>query len=274
MIRFEKVSYSYPDGTPALENVNLTIQKGEFIGIIGKNGSGKSTLALHLNGLLKPQKGKVVIRGMDTCDPSKLQGIRKIVGIVFQNPETQFVGRTVEEDLAFGPENLCLPPLEIRKCVDMALSEIGVEKYRYRSPKTLSGGQIQCVALAGILAMEPECIVFDEITSMLDPESGTVVLESIKKLRRKGKNIVYITHNLEELHSADRIVVMEKGKIVFEGDPESVFMNSSLQNLGLTLPSLIELAAHLKTYDVKIPWEKIYSPHSFAEELCRLFLKM
>jgi len=274
MIRFEKVSYSYPDGTPALEDVNLTIQKGEFIGIIGKNGSGKSTLALHLNGLLKPQKGKVVIRGMDTCDPSKLQGIRKIVGIVFQNPETQFVGRTVEEDLAFGPENLCLPPLEIRKCVDMALSEIGFEKYRYRSPRTLSGGQIQCVALAGILAMKPECIVFDEITSMLDPDSGTVVLESIKKLRRKGKNIVYITHNLEELHSADRIVVMEKGKIVFEGDPESVFLNFPLQNLGLTLPSLIELAAHLKTYDVKIPWEKIYSPHNFAEELCRLFLKM
>ena len=273
MIRFEKVSYSYPDGTPALENINLAIKKGEFIAIIGKNGSGKSTLALHLNGLLKPQKGKVIIRGMDTRDISKLPGIRKLVGIVFQNPETQFVGRTVEEDLAFGPENLCLPPVEIRKCVDMALAETGFEKYRYRSPKTLSGGQGQFVALAGILAMRPECLVFDEVTSMLDPDSGTAVLERIRKLQRKGKTVVYITHNLEELHTADRIIVMDKGRIVLEGDPESVFADPSLQSLGLTLPSLIELAARLKTCGVAIPWEKTSSPHSFAEEICQLFLK-
>lgn len=273
MIRLEKVSYSYPDGTPALENVNLAIKKGEFIGIIGKNGSGKSTLALHLNGLLKPQKGKVMIRGMDTRDPSKLSGIRKFVGIVFQNPETQFVGRTVEEDLAFGPENLCLPPVEIRKCVDTALAETGFEKYRYRSPKTLSGGQGQCVALAGILAMRPECLIFDEVTSMLDPDSGTAVLERIKKLQGKGKTIIYITHNLEELHVADRIIVMEKGRIVLEGEPESVFSDISLQNLGLTLPSLFELAAHLKAHGITISWEKASSPETFAEEICRLFLK-
>lgn len=273
MIRFEKVSYSYPDGTPALENINLAIKKGEFVAIIGKNGSGKSTLALHLNGLLKPQKGKVIIRGMDTRDISKLPGIRKLVGIVFQNPETQFVGRTVEEDLAFGPENLCLSPVEIRKCVDMALAETGFEKYRYRSPKTLSGGQGQFVALAGILAMRPECLVFDEVTSMLDPDSGTAVLERIRKLQRKGKTVVYITHNLEELHAADRIIVMDKGRIVLEGDPESVFADPFLQSLGLTLSSLIELAARLKTCGVAIPWEKTSSPHSFAEEICQLFLK-
>ena len=273
MIRLEKVSYNYPDGTPALENINLTIKRGEFIGVIGKNGSGKSTLALQLNGLLKPQKGRVMIRGMDTRDPSKLPGIRKLLGIVFQNPETQFVGRTVEEDLAFGPENLCLPPMEIRKCVDMALTETGLEKYRHHSPKTLSGGQGQCVALAGILAMRPECLIFDEVTSMLDPDSGTAVLESIKKLHRKGKTIVYITHNLEELHAADRIIVMEKGRIMLEGDPESVFSDCSLQTLGLPLPSLIELAEHLKTNGIAIPWEKTSSPHTFAEEICRLFLK-
>jgi len=273
MIRFEKVSYSYPDGIPALENINLAIKKGEFVAIIGKNGSGKSTLALHLNGLLKPQKGKVIIRGMDTRDISKLPGIRKLVGIVFQNPETQFVGRTVEEDLAFGPENLCLSPVEIRKCVDMALAETGFEKYRYRSPKTLSGGQGQFVALAGILAMRPECLVFDEITSMLDPDSGTAVLECIRKLQRKGKTVVYITHNLKELHAADRIIVMDKGRIVLEGDPESVFADPFLQSLGLTLSSLIELAARLKTCGVAIPWEKTLSPHSFAEEICQLFLK-
>ncbi|MGA9187575.1 MAG: energy-coupling factor transporter ATPase [Methanosarcina sp.] len=273
MIRLEKVSYNYPDGTPALKNITLAIKKGEFIGIIGKNGSGKSTLALQLNGLLKPQKGRVMIRGMDTRDPSKLPEIRKLIGVVFQNPETQFVGRTVEEDLAFGPENLCLPPVEIRKCVDVALAETGLENYRHRSPKNLSGGQGQCVALAGILAMRPECLIFDEVTSMLDPDSGTAILESIKKLHRKGKTIVYITHNLEELHDADRIIVVEKGRIMLEGDPESVFSDSSLQTLGLALPSLIELAEQLKTNGVAIPWEKTSSPHSFAEEICRLFLK-
>jgi energy-coupling factor transport system ATP-binding protein len=273
MIRFEKVSYSYPDGTPALENINMVIKKGEFIGVIGKNGSGKSTLALQLSGLLKPQTGRVMIRGMNTREPSKLPEIRRFVGIVFQNPETQFVGRTVEEDLAFGPENLCLPPTEIRKCVDLALAETGLEKYRHRSPKTLSGGQGQCVALAGILAMKPECLIFDEVTSMLDPESGTSVLETIKKLHRKGKTIVYITHNLEELHDADRILVMDKGRIGFEGAPTKVFSDVSLQTLGLALPSLIELAENLKTHGVVIPWEKISSPQSFAEEICRLFLK-
>ena len=273
MIRLEKVSYNYPDGISALKNITLAIKKGEFIGIIGKNGSGKSTLALQLNGLLKPQQGRVMIRGMDTRDPSNLPGIRKLIGIVFQNPETQFVGRTVEEDLAFGPENLCLPPVEIRKCVDVALAETGLENYRHRSPKNLSGGQGQCVALAGILAMRPECLIFDEVTSMLDPDSGTAILESIKKLHRKGKTIVYITHNLEELHDVDRIIVMEKGRIMLEGDPESVFSDSSLQTLGFALPSLIELAEQLKTNGVAIPWEKTSSPHSFAEEICRLFSK-
>jgi energy-coupling factor transport system ATP-binding protein len=273
MIRLEKVSYSYPDGTPALKNLNLVIKKGEFIGVIGRNGSGKSTLALQLSGLLKPQAGKVMIRGMDTRDPSKLPEIRKFVGIVFQNPDTQFVGRTVEEDLAFGPENLCFSPMEIRKCVDMALAETGLEKYRHRSPKTLSGGQGQCVALAGVLAMRPECLIFDEVTSMLDPESGIAVLKTIKKLHRKGKTIVYITHNLEELHGADRIIVIEKGKIMLEGEPESVFSDISLETLGLDLPSLIELAENLKTHGVIIPWEKTASPQSFAEEICQLFLK-
>jgi len=273
MIRLDKVSYSYPDGTFALENISLAIKKGEFIGITGKNGSGKSTLALHLNGLLKPQKGRVAIKGMDTRDPSKLLEIRKSVGIVFQNPETQFVGRTVEEDLAFGPENLCLPPVEIRKCIDVALAETGFEEYRYRSPRTLSGGQRQCVAIAGILAMRPECLIFDEVTSMLDPNSGKSVLERIKKLQKKGKTIVYITHNLEELHAADRIIVMEKGRIVLEGEPERVFSDTFLPDLGLPLPSLFELAERLKAHGITVPWEKVSSPEIFAEEICRLLLK-
>lgn len=274
MIRLENVSYNYPDGTPALKNIKMRIKKGEYIGITGKNGSGKSTLALHLNGLLKPQEGKVLVRGMDTGDFLKLQGIRKIVGIVFQNPETQFVGRIVEEDLAFGPENLCLPPVEIRKRVDRALAEIGLEKYRYHSPKALSGGQGQCVALAGVLAMEPECLIFDEVTSMLDPDSGQAVLGHVKKLHEKGKTIIYITHNLEELHAADRIIVMDRGRIVLEGKPEDVLSDPSLRNLGLTPPSLIELAGHLKDHGIAVPWKKTSSPSSFAEEICRLFSKM
>lgn len=273
MIRLEKVSYSYPNGAFALENINLAIKKGEFVGIIGKNGSGKSTLALHLNGILRPHTGRVVIRGMDTRDSENLQSIRKSVGIVFQNPETQLVGRTVEEDLAFGPENLCFPSEEIRKDVDAILAETGLEKYKYHSPKTLSGGQRQCVALAGVLAMRPECLVFDEVTSMLDPDSSKAVLERIKKLHEKGKTIVYITHNLEELYAADRIIVIEKGKIILEGEPESVFSDSSLQSLRLPLPSLFELAANLKAYGITIPWEKASSPESFAEEICQLFLK-
>jgi energy-coupling factor transport system ATP-binding protein len=273
MIRLEKLSYSYPDGTPALDDINIGIKKGEFVAIVGKNGSGKSTLALHLNGLLKPGEGKAIIKGMDTRDLSKLREIRRLVGIVFQNPETQFVGRTVEEDVAFGLENLCLPPKEIRRCVDTILAETGLEKYRYLSPRSLSGGQGQCVALAGILAMNPECLIFDEVTSMLDPDSGTALLKRIKKLQQEGKTIIYITHNLEELYAADKIVVMEKGKIMLKGDPESVFMNPSLQNLGLILPSMFELATHLKACGIVIPWEKISSPHSFAEEICQLFLK-
>lgn len=273
MIRLENVSYCYPDGTPALTNINLTIRKGEYLGIIGRNGSGKSTLALHLNGLRRPQKGKVIVKGIDAGDFSKLQEVRKIVGIVFQNPETQFISRTVEEDLAFGPENLCLPPAEIRKRVDRALAEIKLEKYRHHSPKSLSGGQGQCVALAGVLTMEPECLVFDEVTSMLDPDSGEAVLRRIKKLHEKGKTIVYTTHNLEELHVADRIIVMDRGRIVLEGEPEYVLSDPLLKDLGLTPPSLIELAEQLKNHGIEISWENTSSPSSFAEELCRLFLK-
>jgi energy-coupling factor transport system ATP-binding protein len=211
---------------------------------------------------------------MDTHDSFKLPDIRRVVGIVFQNPETQFVGRTVEEDLAFGLENLCLPPAEIRRRVDAILAETELEKYRYRSPKALSGGQRQCMALAGVLIMEPECLVFDEVTSMLDPNSGAAILERIRKLQGEGKTIVYITHNLEELYAVDRIIVMEKGKVMLEGSPESVFSDPLLQKLGLSLPSLLELATRLKTCGVAVPWEKIASPHSFAEEICRLFLKM
>lgn len=273
MIRLENVSYSYPDGKPALRDIHMGIRKGEYIGIIGRNGSGKSTLALHLNGLLKPGKGKVMVKGMDTRDISRLQEIRKIVGIVFQNPETQFIGRTVEEDLAFGPENLCLPPEEIRRRVERVLAEIGLENYRYHSPKTLSGGQGQCAALAGTLTMEPECLVFDEVTSMLDPDSGKLVLKHVKKLHEKGKTIIYITHNLEELHDADRIIVMDRGRIVLEGEPENVLSNPFLLDLGLTPPSLMDLAERLKKHGVMIPWEKTSSPSRFAEEICRLFLK-
>lgn len=273
MIKLENVSYSYPDGSLALKNINLEIREGEFLGIIGRNGSGKSTLALHLNGLLKPEKGKVTVKGLDTKDPVKLPEIRKLVGIVFQNPETQFVGRTVEEDIAFGPENLCLPQAEIRKRVDRNLEKTGLGKYRYHSPKTLSGGQAQCVALAGVLAMEPECLVFDEVSSSLDQSSCMSVLKSIEKLWKNGKTIVYVTHNLEELHAADRVIVMGRGKIVLEGRPEEIFSVESSESREIFPPSLVDLATRLRASGINVPWEKVRYPETFAEELCRLFLK-
>jgi energy-coupling factor transport system ATP-binding protein len=273
MIRLENVSYSYPDGSPALKNINLEIKEGEFLGVIGRNGSGKSTLALHLNGLLKPEKGKVTVRGLDTQDLAKLPEIRKLVGIVFQNAETQFISRTLEEDLAFGPENLCLPPAEIRVRVERALEKTGLGKYRYHSPKTLSGGQAQYAALAGVLAMEPECLVFDEVSSALDQSSCSLVLKSIEKLWKNGKTIVYVTHNLEELHAADRVILMDRGKIVLEGCPEEIFSAEVSRRSGIFPPSLVDLATRLRASGINVPWEKVRFPETFAEELCRLFSK-
>ncbi len=267
MIRIEDLSYNFPDGTRGLKKINLEIERGEFLGIVGRNGSGKSTLVRHLNGLLKPTEGKVSINKMDTADPSNMLKIRQTVGMVFQNPYTQFVGTTLEEDVAFGPENLALPPEEIRERVDRALEVVGLENYKNNSPKTLSGGQSQCAAIASVLAMKSECIVFDEITSMLDSRSREQVREILRKLREKARTIVYVTHRLEEVLQADRILVMDRGEIVREGNPKTVMKAPELGGFGLELPPIVELLNSLEAGGLALDWARLASIENLAEEL-------
>ncbi len=208
MIHINNLSYRYPDGTLALDGVDMSIEKGEFVALIGKNGCGKTTLVRHLNALLTPTEGSVSVFGMDTKDRSGVWNIRQTVGMVFQNPQTQFVGTTLEEDVAFGPENLTLPPNEIRKRVDRSLREVGLLEYKTHAPKALSGGQMQRAAIAGVLAMEPECIVLDEVTSMLDPGSRGNVLDIIQQLHQRG-NIISTGHGTQQLGGAS--LVNERG---------------------------------------------------------------
>ncbi len=249
MIHINNLSYRYPDGTLTLEGVDISIDRGEFVAIMGPNGCGKTTLVRHLNALLMPTAGSVSVFGMDTKDMSKVWNIRQTVGMVFQNPQTQFVGTTLEEDVAFGPENLGLPQNEIRKRVDRALLEVRLMEYKTHAPKTLSGGQMQRAAIAGVLAMEPECIVFDEVTSMLDPESRQMILDTIQQLHQSGKTIIYVTQRIEEiLPLADRIVSMQDGRIEFMGTPHEY-----LASVGSHVPAITSLMRKLKEkgFDVR-----------------------
>ncbi|HJH32827.1 MAG TPA: energy-coupling factor transporter ATPase [Methanosarcinaceae archaeon] len=249
MIHINNLSYRYTGGTLALDSVNMSINKGEFVALIGKNGCGKTTLVRHLNALLIPTDGSVSVFGMDTKDTPKVWNIRQAVGMVFQNPQNQFVGTTLEEDVAFGPENLALPQNEIRKRVDMALREVGLLEYKTRAPKTLSGGQMQRAAIAGVLAMEPECIVFDEVTSMLDPESRKMILDTIRQLHHNGKTIIYVTQRIGEiLPFAGRIISMDNGRIEFMGTPREY-----LASVKSHVPAITSLMRKLKAkgFDVR-----------------------
>lgn len=238
----------------ALNNLDLTINKGEFVVIIGHNGSGKSTFAKHINALLLPTSGKVFVKGMDTSDEKNLWDVRQAAGMVFQNPDNQIVATIVEEDVAFGPENLGVIPQEIRKRVDEALDSVGMSQFKKRGPHLLSGGQKQRVAIAGVVAMKPECIVLDEPTAMLDPSGRKEVIDTIRKLNKEeGITIVLITHYMEEAVDADRVIVMEEGKIVLEGKPKEVFSQvEELKNIGLDVPQVTELAYELKKEGIDI----------------------
>ncbi len=245
---FEYKSMDEDSNVRAIDNVNLEIKKGEFVAILGHNGSGKSTLAKLINGLLRPKSGKVLVKDMDTGDEDKIWDIRETAGMVFQNPDNQIVATIVEEDVAFGPENLGVDPKEIRKRVDNALEIVEMSEYKMHGPHLLSGGQKQRIAIAGILAMEPDCIIFDEPTAMLDPTGREEVMKTIEKLNKEeNKTIVLITHFMDEAVQADRVVVMEKGKIILDGTPREIFREvKKMKDIGLDVPQVTELVYELR----------------------------
>ncbi|MBZ4645200.1 MAG: energy-coupling factor transport system ATP-binding protein [Petroclostridium sp.] len=276
MINTINVDYSYSHEEDqkielVLNHVNLKIDKGEFVTILGHNGSGKSTLAKHFNALLLPAGGTVFVKHMDTSEISHRWDIRQTVGMVFQNPDNQIVATVVEEDVAFGPENLGIPPTEIRERVDYALKVVDMYEYRKHAPHLLSGGQKQRIAIAGVIAMKPECIVLDEPTAMLDPIGRREVITTIKKLNRdEGITVVLITHYMDEAVESDRIVVMEKGNIIMDGKPKEVFSQvEKLKTVGLDVPQVTELAYELRKYGIEMN-QDVLTVDECVDELIRL----
>ena len=259
MIKIDKVTYEYPnsEGEPfrAVDDVTLTVKKGEFLVILGHNGSGKSTLAKLINALLLPTEGNVIVKNMNTKDEEKIWDIRQTAGMVFQNPDNQLVATIVEEDVAFGPENQGVPPKEIRERVEESLKIVDMLEYREYAPHLLSGGQKQRIAIAGVLAMKPDCIILDEPTAMLDPSGRKEVINTIKRLNREeDKTIVHITHYMDEAVEADRIIVMENGRIALEGNPRQVFSQvEKIKKLGVDVPQVTELVYKLKLEGIDLP---------------------
>ncbi len=276
MVECRNVTYKYENSEEntfslALDNISIDIKKGEFIVILGRNGSGKSTLAKHINALMVPSSGKVIVDGLDTSNEDNVWSVRNKAGMVFQNPDNQLVATIVEEDVAFGPENLGVEPKEIRKRVDEALKRVGMYKYRKHAPHLLSGGQKQRVAIAGTLAMKPECIVFDESTAMLDPLGRKEIIKTIKDLNKNSKiTIVLITHYMEEAIDADRIMVIDSGKVIIEGSPRKVFKEvATMKKIGLDVPQMTELAYELRKEGIDVK-DDILSIDEMVNELCQL----
>lgn len=259
----------------ALKDVTAQIKKGEFTAIIGTNGSGKSTLARHLNALLLPTEGELIVEGMRTSDAGRVWDIRQKVGMVFQNPDNQLVAAVVEEDVAFGPENLGVPPEEIRERVDLALEKVGMTSYRKQAPSMLSGGQKQRVAIAGVLAMKPDCIVLDEPTAMLDPKGRKEVMDTIHELNKtEGITIVLITHFMEEAVTADHILVIDKGVLKMEGTPREIFSQADkVTEIGLDVPVPVDLARRLRKKGMAVS-EKCMTDEELGEALCPFVSKM
>lgn len=239
----------------AIDNLDVDIEKGSFVAVLGHNGSGKSTFAKHINGILTPTEGTVWVSGMDTADEESVWEIRKRAGMVFQNPDNQIIGNVVEEDVGFGPENIGLPTDEIWRRVDESLEAVGMTAYRYKSPNKLSGGQKQRVAIAGVMAMRPECIVLDEPTAMLDPNGRKEVIRTVRELNQKeGITVLLITHYMEEVISADRVIVMDDGKLVMDGTPREIFSDvERLKSYRLDVPQVTELAWELRKAGLDIP---------------------
>ena len=264
MIETKDLRFAYPaeEGekqTFALRGVDLRIEKGTFVVVLGHNGSGKSTLAKTFNGVLLPAGGKVYVEGMDTCDENLLLAIRQRVGMVFQNPDNQIVANVVEEDVAFAPENLGVPSEEIRKKVDDALAAVGMSEFFTHAPHLLSGGQKQRIAIAGVIAMEPACIVLDEATAMLDPIGRQEVLTTIHRLNKeKGITVILITHHMNEAEDADRVIVMDDGKVAMDGTPRQVFTRvDELRSIGLTVPDTVDLLDRLQKDGWEVPLDAL-----------------
>lgn len=256
VIKIENLHYTYPgDDAESLKGVSLEIERGSFVAVLGHNGSGKSTLAKHLNAILLPTEGKVLIDGIDTADENNLLKIRSTVGMVFQNPDNQIVANVVEDDVAFAPENLGVEPAEIRERVDNALKAVDMYEFRLHAPHLLSGGQKQRVAIAGVIAMQPEVIVLDEPTAMLDPKGRREVIDTVTKLcREKGITIVLITHHMSECIDADRLIVMSNGDVVADGTPQEVFSQVELMHSeGLAVPATTELMWQLNNKGFNLP---------------------
>ena len=271
IVQFKNVSFDYVNHEGAkkraLSNITVDIEKGEFIAIVGSNGSGKSTFAKHINALLLPAEGKVLVNGFDTSDDDNLWNIRKTAGMIFQNPDNQLVATIVEEDIAFGAENLGLPREEIIKRVNDSLKLVEMEKYRGKAPHMLSGGQKQRVAIAGVLALEPEIVVFDESTAMLDPKGRKEVMDIAKKLHSEGKTIIFITHFMEEAAFAERIIILNDSEIVKDGKPIEIFEDIKLlEDLSLDVPKPILLANMLRKSGINM--KNVLTIKETAEEIC------
>ena len=275
LIEIQNVSYAYEDAAAkALNNVSLTINDGEFVAVVGHNGSGKSTLAKHLNALLLPTEGKVLVDGMDTSDEADTLSIRQRVGMVFQNPDNQLVTTIVEEDVAFGPENIGVPGNEIRARVDRALAAVGMEKYAHSAPNMLSGGQKQRIAIAGMLAMQPKVLVLDEATAMLDPKGRRDIIDLVTKLHKEnGITVVMITQYMEEVIGADRVAVMSGGELILEGTPKEVFSQDELLHKHrLDVPVMQQLANRLNAHGANLP-KSILSVEEMAQAICQSLSK-
>ena len=273
IISVEHLAYTYPglEDTPGVvvfEDLNLTVEQGTFVAVLGTNGCGKSTLAKHFNSILLPTGGKVYVCGIDTSNEERIMAVRRSVGMVFQNPDNQIVANVVEEDVAFGPENLGISSPEIRHRVNKALKQVGMYEYREHAPHLLSGGQKQRIAIAGVIAMEPKCIVLDEPTAMLDPRGRREVIETIGRLNKeKGITVVLITHHMDEAAKADRVVVLHKGKVAADGSPKEVFSQVDLlHNIGLAAPDAVELCWELNKQGFDLPMDKL-DPEECAQTL-------
>ena len=273
IISVEHLAFAYPGmegqaSVPVFEDLSLSIEQGSFVAILGTNGCGKSTLAKHFNSILLPSGGKVYVGGIDTSDPDRIMAVRRRVGMVFQNPDNQIVANVVEEDVAFGPENLGIASPEIRRRVDKALKQVGMYEYREHAPHLLSGGQKQRIAIAGVIALEPKCIVLDEPTAMLDPRGRADVMETILRLNReKGITVVLITHHMDEAAMAQRVLVLHQGKVLSDGTPKEVFSQvEKLHTIGLAAPETVELCWELNKKGYRLPLDEL-NPQECAQVL-------